>query len=391
MNKKEKEYIDVVMDKVQKELSNTGDVKKDTIDRIIRQVKPYRLNRIKDYEKVQTYFNSVLYFNGEAGTEEEVRKKRELETCVEVVNRELESRRARNRELSKVDTNIITHAPYFVGGSQKRKQRGREDGYIKIEKGGVRKLRYENDTGEMLTSVDAYTLLALFNMWERQEYSEWIVFTEHQLLKTMGLEGGGKQYEIIRRSLEKLWNTSIVMYEAYDVASGKREVTKRFKLIEADRISKELSKKGDLRSKTYEIQFSKHINASIEGGYYSLISLAVYGELEVPTARGLYLMMTGIKDMDTNETYIQEDGSIKISLTEVYDTLYLESARYRNRNLVIKGCEELKSVGVVDGYSFTYKGKREDEIIITPTEWQLDVIRKNPREEVEQLTMDYID
>lgn len=391
MNKEEKDYIDVVMNKVEEELVKNKGEKKETVERVLRQIKPVRLSRIKDYGTVLTYFNSVIHFNGKAETEEEKHKKKELEVCIEVVNRMLESRRARNRELSKVDTNIITHAPYFVGGNQKRKKRGRDDGYIKIEKDGVRKLRYENDTGEMLTTVDAHTLLALFNMWERQEYSEWIVFTEHQLLKTMGLDGGGKQYEILRRSIEKLWNTSVVMYEAYDVASGKREVTKRFKLIEADKISKELSKRGDLRSKTYEIQFSKHINASIEGGYYSLISLAVYGELDVPTARGLYLLMTGIHDMDTNESYMQEDGSIKVSLTEVYDTLYLESARYRNRDLVIKGCEELKNVGVVDDYSFTYKGKREDEIIITPSEWQLDVIRKNPREEVEQLTMEDIE
>src|SRR5699024_6181503 len=126
---------------------------------------------------------------------------------------------------------------------RKRKKKGREEGYILIEKSGVRKITYENDLGIMLTMADAKTLFALFSLWEEQNFSEWITFTEYKLLNKMNLKDGGEQYKNIRNSLEKLRNTSVIMKEAYDREKGKRQVTNRFKLIIADKFTEDFNYK----------------------------------------------------------------------------------------------------------------------------------------------------
>lgn len=380
MNTLEREFLNKITDSVQEELGETKALTEDAVDRIAKKIEKNRKYRVKDYESALAYFRNITYYMAEdveRGLGKGNKENLDLfEESKRVVVRILENRRARNREISKVDTNILTHAPYFSGGSKKRKQKGKEDGYILIEKQGLRHVTYENETGVMLTMADAKTLFALFSMWEDQGYQDWIRFTEYQLLETLNLKIGGKQYAMVRNSLEKLWNTSIVMEEAYDVKTGTRKETKRFKLIVADKVVEDYNTVGELRSKKYEIQFSNYVNASIEGGYYSLISLAVFNELEIDTAQGLYLMMTGINDMDKNDAYIRQDGCIDIDLEEVYHTLFLESAKYRNRELVERGCEELKEVGVLNDYHFVYKGRSAKRIVLEPSDWHLDVIKK---------------
>src|SRR5699024_759055 len=105
---------------------------------------------------------------------------------------------------------------------RKRKKKGREEGYILIEKGGVRKLSYQNDLGIMLTMADAKTLFALFSLWEEQGFSDWITFTEYKLLNKMNLKDGGEQYKNIRNSIEKLKKTNFINKEKYDKEGGKR-------------------------------------------------------------------------------------------------------------------------------------------------------------------------
>src|SRR5699024_7622612 len=139
-------------------------------------------------------------------------------------------------------------------------------GYISIEKGGVRKVSYQHDVGIMLTMADAKTLFALFSLCEEQGFADWITFTEYKLLNKMNLNDGGEQYKNIRNSLEKLRKTSVVMREAYDKEGGKREITNRFKLIIADKFTEDFNYKGEIRAKTYDIQFSPYINTSLKSG-----------------------------------------------------------------------------------------------------------------------------
>lgn len=385
MNKEEKEFIERIKTKVAEVLEGKEDLTEDQIDKMARNIENVRKFRVKDYGAVRDYFRSVMHF-----MEDEVQKTGYSDSYIiireseRVITQVIEKRRRRNRKLSKIDTNIITHAPYFVGGKRGRKQKAREEKYIFVEKGGLRKLTYENNLGEMLTMADARVLFALFTMWEDQGYREWVSFTEYQVIKLTGLKDGGRQYRLVRDSLERLWNTSIVMQEAYNVTSGRREVTQRFKLIVEDKISKDYSEQGDLRSKNYKIKFSEYIAKSIEDRYYTLISLAVFNELQSGTSQGLYIMLMGIYDMDNNETYIRDDGSVVVKTKEVYDTLFLENRAGKNRGVVENGCEELKEVGVIDDYYFNYEGQSAKSLVIVPSGWLQEVIKKTNKIGIEQ-------
>src|SRR5699024_3231303 len=226
----------------------------------------------KDYKAGINYFlDRELYIYKTEKDQKEVEDKTVVyDVSKRVMEKAIKHRRERNKKTSKVETNLLTHAPYFVGGSRKRKKKGREEGYILIEKGGVRKLSYQNDLGIMLTMADAKTLFALFSLWEEQGFSDWITFTEYKLLNKMNLK---------------------------DKEGGKREITNRFKLIIADKFTEDFNYKGEIRAKTYDIQFSPYINTSLKSGYYSLISLTIFNDLEIETAQGIYLMFVGINNM----------------------------------------------------------------------------------------------
>lgn len=379
MNKSEREFIHRILNTVEGLLGQDGELEDTVIEKVVRDIEGVSKYRLKDFETAINYFRSIKHFMEEEGTDnkEDYIINSESERVLRLV---IDKRKYRNSAVSKVDTNIITHAPYFVGGSYKRKKEAKDEGYVVIKKEGISKVRYENNRGELLTMSDAKVLFALFYLWEEQGYSEWVSFTEYQIMTTLNLRVGGKQYTRIRQSLKKLWNTTIVMQEAYNIDTGKKEVTSRFKLIEADKVSEEYNEQGDLQNKTYEVKFSEQISASMEGEYYTLISLAVFNELEVSTAQGIYLMIVGIYDMRDNARYLREDKSIEIDIKDVMGNLYLESTPAKNRQLIEKGCTELKDVGVLDEYYITYRGRRLDKLVLEPTEWIKGVNRGTVKE-----------
>lgn len=350
----------------------------DGIDTLAQSLEENTQFHVKDYKAVINYFmdKELHIYKTEKDKKEVEIKAVVYDMCKQVIEKALKYRRERNKKTSKVETNLLTHAPYFVGGSRKRKKKGREEGYILIEKSGVRKITYENDLGIMLTMADAKTLFALFSLWEEQNFSEWITFTEYKLLNKMNLKDGGEQYKNIRNSLEKLRNTSVIMKEAYDREEGKRQVTNRFKLIIADKFTEDFNYKGEIKSKTYEIQFSPYINTSLKSGYYSLISLTIFNDLELETAQGIYLMFVGINNMDRNEKYFNRQQNFEIPLEEVYESLFIESEKHKRKGVVERGCEELKDVGVLDDFYFKNLKKKNESVVLVLSEWQRGVLNK---------------
>lgn len=111
-------------------------------------------------------------------------------------------------------------------------------------------MTYQNNLGHMLTMADAKTLIALFSLWEEQDYGEWVTFTEYQIVDRLDMGMGGRQYQLVRNSLDKLRNTSVVFQEAY----------------------------------------------------------------EIETAQALYVMISGIASMESTSKYIKEDGVYEIHL-----------------------------------------------------------------------------
>ncbi|MCC2248885.1 replication initiator protein A [Virgibacillus sp. AGTR] len=350
----------------------------DGIPKIASEIEKSRKYRIKDYEEAinQLTNDELALYKSDISDEEITKGSQLLDTCKKVVQKAKEYRREKNKKTNRIETNLLTHAPYFVGGSKKRKDQAKKEGYIKIDKEGIRKMTYQNNLGHMLTMADAKTLFALFSIWEEQNYGEWVTFTEYQIVDRLDMGMGGKQYQIVRSSLEKLRNTSVVFQEAHEIETGKRVKTERFDLIIADESTIELTKSGDVNAKQYRIQFSPHIEKSFTHGYYTFISIAVFNELDVESAQALYVMISGIASMESTSRYIKSDGVFEIPLVEVYGTLFLEDRNPKNKAVVEKGCEELKSIDIIKTFSFIKEGRSYTKLVIEITDWLKDVLGK---------------
>lgn len=350
----------------------------DGIARIAGKIEKSRKYRIKDYEEVinQLTNEELALYKSDMSEEGITRGSQLLDTCKKVIAKAKEYRREKNKKTNRVETNLLTHAPYFVGGSKKRKAQGKKEGFIKIDKDGIRKMTYQNNLGHMLTMADAKTLIALFSLWEEQDYGEWVTFTEYQIVNRLDMGMGGNQYQLVRNSLEKLRNTSVVFQEAYEIETGKRVKTERFDLIIADESTIEYNKSGEVNSKQFRFQFSPHIEKSFKRGYYTFISIAVFNELELEAAQALYVMISGIASAENASDYLKEDGAFVISLDELYGTLYLEDRRPKNKGTVEKGCEELKSIDIIKNYTFIKEGKSFTKLEIEITDWLKDVLGK---------------
>src|SRR5699024_1380391 len=208
-----------------------------------------------------------------------------------------------------------------VGGSRARKKKAEIEGFIDFEKMGIHDMHYINDKGKLLNMKDAHVLLGLFSLWEEQGHPTDGVFTEYKLNKALGMTMGGVQYKHLRESLDRIWNTSVVFKEAYSHNKGTRYRTKRMRILSSDEYSLDVTKTGTVNYKEYKVRFSDEIRESIATGYYSLVSLAVFNELEVDISKGLYLVITGITDMDKNEVYHKSEKEYEFNLIELYQTL----------------------------------------------------------------------
>lgn len=347
-----------------------------------KKIEGMKKYKIKDYDTAFSHFlqqEVELYKqkekNGKVIGKESIET---IDTAKRILDQAKQIRRDRNKQTSKVDTNILTASPFFVGRNRKLIEEGKEKGYIAFEQGGIRKLTYHNDQGSLLTYNDAKTLFALFALWEEQGQTGWLSFTEYALLDKMNMGYGGRQYQILRDSLEKLRSTSVVLQEAFDIQSGKRYITERFPLIIADKFTLDEDESGRVRSKLYEIQFSPYIYESIQNGYYSLISLALWDEIGTDGGKAIYSMISGICNMDSNNDYIREDGSYELPVKTVYKQLKLENARNAfNKTVVERACEELKSIDVINEYYFKSVGSRVHSLVIEPSQWLNDVLSKS--------------
>lgn len=349
-----------------------------------------RKYRIKDFNNAITALTNEeleMYKNKEnRGKIIEQKEIEKYEIARNLLNKAIEIRRKNNKITSPVDTNILSASPFYLGGSRALKQEAKKRGFIKLEKNGFRRLTYQNDLGVLLTFNDAKTLFALFALWEEQHYAEWTKFTIYQLLDKMNTEKGGNQYKIALTSLEKLRNTSIVLQEAYDVKTGKRFITERFNLIIADRFTEEYDANKRIKSRIYEIQFSPYVRESVKNGYYSLISLALWDEIESESAKALYSMLTGVMTMEGNEAYFKEGEILQLPLDVVYEHLKLDNPRpSRNKTVVEAGCEELEEIEVIDNFYFIGRGRTAEFLVIKPSSWLMNIFEKTRNERKERI------
>lgn len=404
MNKKAENLSENIIKEVQKSIEKYpyGFSEEKVIDDIAKGIDGTRKYRIKDFEFVMSGYNTEqlslelsLYKTNNEKKKLQIKEKMQLvEIAQRVVEKAKYFRKERNRKTNKVDTNILTHSPFFVGGSRKRKKEAKTNRYVELDKAGLRKLTYQNKQGDLLNTKDARTLLTLFALWEEQGLGNWLTFTEYQLLTRMNMSTGGSSYRVVKESLERLRNTHVILQQAYDVDSRKRTVTERFPLIIADKFTIDEDSSGNVWSKTYDIQFSPYIHKSFNGGYCTLISLAVFDELESDISKAIYLLLSGIKDMDENSEYVLRDGSFEIPLDDLYESLFLEDIRSKNKNTVTRGCTELKDIDIIEEFEFLKSGNKYTKLRIEPSDWFMETLsnRKtflNIEEKSEQMSLEF--
>src|SRR5699024_2558742 len=118
MKKSEERLIKKVEKEIKKMLKGDTFDLQDNMDLLAEDLEERNQYRIKDYNFGINYFmnkelNVYKTKKGSEGVEEEARF---YEICKKVLELSIKYRRENNKKISKVETNILTHAPYFVGG-----------------------------------------------------------------------------------------------------------------------------------------------------------------------------------------------------------------------------------------------------------------------------------
>ncbi|MFP3727113.1 replication initiator protein A [Priestia filamentosa] len=358
---------------------NGTDISSEVVREVAQKIEKTSKLKVKEFDNVNYYITQEKLKLYEAGIKSGVDKQEKAiyDISGDILNYAKEFRRERNKETSRIETNILSHAPFFAGGNHQLKRRAKAEGHVILDKSGLRKMTYENNLGAFLTCNDAKTLAGLFSLWSEQGSQEKVTFREYQLLERLNMDKGGKQYTLLRHSLAKLENTDVVFREAFELGKGQRTVTESFKLITAKTLTEDKDAKGRIINRELSLEFSPRIRKSFKEGYFTLISLALLDELESEAAKALYLMISAMQGMDRREEYLLEDGKLKIPLVTVYETLFLQNTNFKNKTAVEKACEELKHHDIITEYELDPPGRRAKYLIIMPSSWVRDAISSN--------------
>ncbi|NGY88201.1 hypothetical protein F6Y05_34870 [Bacillus megaterium] len=347
--------------------------------------------RIKDYDNaMHTFLQEEVDLYKQKEQNGQSIDKFNIET-IEMAKKLLENakqiRRNNTKKTSKVDTNILTAPTFFVGKKKELLNYAKEGKPLTFVQDGVKSVTYENVKGYLLTYNDARTLFALLDLLSEQGNGNKLSFTKYQLLNKMNLVDGGRQYQIVSESLEKLRNTFILLHQAYDIKERQRFRSSRFPLISSEHFQVD-TKNEKVISTTHEIEFSDYVCESIQNGNYSLISLALWDEIETDSGKGVYSMITGISNMENNEEYVKE-GIFEIPINIVYKHLKLENPKpAKNKDIVEKGCNELQDIEVIEEFYFKKAGNRVTSIVIKPSQWLNELLSKKKHlPSVEQLDL----
>src|SRR5690625_1117182 len=258
----------------------------------------------------------------------------------------------------RVNTSLLFHFPFFVGGNRNRKENAKKDGYIKIEKKGKHKLTYENHLGELLTTKDARVLFALYDIWEKQNYKEWFSFTEYDVGKFYNLYLGGSQYYSLRSSLNRLRSTYIKLHDVRDVQRINKRFHREFSLFQMKSSTIKPNKNGDIFYKVYRFKFPDYIRQFMLSRDATEVNLSVLTSLGTSMAQALYLIIEAQKNEHMgNHPVSFRSKWLNFTLRNLYADLFLESYPFRNKQHMEKGLLELQRKEVIEDFQFVKRGR----------------------------------
>jgi hypothetical protein len=276
-----------------------------------------------------------------------------------------------------LNKNLLDHGVYFSRQQERKKAKADildEPRKIIVDKNGLKKLTYQNDNGHLLSIFDTKVFLGLHKIWELNNKNIEFSFTEYQLLDILKLPKGGSSYQHLRKSLNNLYSTSVVLHEfSYD-GSNKTLHTERFHLIEGD--AKDIVFRNndesliissddemDIKSVTYNMKFSNYLQDSLNEGFISYISLAMLEDLDIPSAQGLYLMLLSLST--TNEGYFEID----IKKIQEHIGLPSDLRPARLKETLEKACIQLKTIDILSDYTLHKDIGKVTYLRMTPSSW----------------------
>lgn len=141
--------------------------------------------------------------------------------------------------------------------------------------------------------ADNDVMVALINLYVEQGAPDdrWVQTTAHELLLTMNSAIGGRQYEQLRVSLDRLHGAKFAVTDGWYELKGRRYTTQSFIPLSAVTTTGAQAEDGSARfdNRTIlRIQLHETITDSIRDGYVRPLDMALYQALQTDASRALY-------------------------------------------------------------------------------------------------------
>lgn len=169
-------------------------------------------------------------------------------------------------------------------------------------------------------------------------------FKPYQLLHAMGQKTGGKNYEDLAESIERISGTHVVSEQAFYSASLKRRITKGFSIWSYDR-AEHFGARGSNMELSY-LEFDRNILDSYKHGYLDRLDAAFYRDLSGPLVKRVFRLLNERCDGEGSWTIDAMTLRGLVPLSEGY--------RWPSRVLhkLDKAHDELVRRGFLDGVGF---------------------------------------
>ena len=157
-------------------------------------------------------------------------------------------------------------------------------------------------------SFDMDVFIAVLEVLERRggmPASGTLEFSLYELAEVLGVKLGGRTYEDLKESLERIAMTSVRSENAFWVKGQKRHITDTFRLWDIT-FDESQNKKGEKRSR-HRIEFGRIFMRSFHDHYLRGLDTDLYRALASPVAKRLYRIIDHARDgSGTWETDLKE-------------------------------------------------------------------------------------
>lgn len=203
---------------------------------------------------------------------------------------------------------------------------------------------------------DMDVFISVLELLERRggmPHSGTLEFSLYELAEVLDIKLGGKTYDELRASLERIAMTSIRSENAFWVQGQRRYITDTFRLWDVT-FDESQNRKGEKRSK-HRIEFGKIFMRSFHDHYLRGLDTDLYRSLDSPVAKRLYRLIDHKRD---------GSGNWEADLRELQQQLPIGPYKYpaKVREKLSKPHEELVGAGFLAEATYPDREKVRYEV-----------------------------